>query len=79
MMASGWDFDYVMNLSESDFPMRPVEMFEEYLKNYNGFNFLAMSWSDGFLEFHDFQGMKKTFHNCDNHMFAVGERKVFRN
>ena len=28
MMVSGWDFDYVMNLSESDFPMRPVEIFE---------------------------------------------------
>ena len=28
MMVMGWDFDYVMNLSESDFPMRPVEIFE---------------------------------------------------
>ena len=38
-----------------------------------------MSWSDGFLEFQEFQGMKKTFHNCENHMYAVGERQVSGN
>ena len=43
-----------MNISESDFPVRPIEEFEEHLRRWNGGNFVAMG-KDDMLKFHDGQ------------------------
>lgn len=68
-----WNFDYVMNISESDFPVRPIEEFENHLKERNGGNFIAMG-KDQMLKFQEGNGLTKTFYNCDDHMYKVGER-----
>ena len=68
-----WNFDYVMNISESDFPVRPIEDFEEHLRERNGGNFIAMG-KDQMLKFQEGNGLTKTFYNCDDHMYKVGER-----
>ena len=89
LLESGWDWDYVMNISESDFPVRPIEEFEEHLRRWNGGNFVAMGKGD-ILKFHDGQvhtkfeemkmtrifgkGMRDTFYNCDEHMYRIGQR-----
>ena len=75
MLEMGWNFDYVTNISESDFPVRPIRMFEELLKNNYGGNFIAIG-RDDMTKFQDGQGMRKTFYTCDNHMFRIGDRWV---
>ena len=42
ILELGWDFDYLVNISESDFPVRPLEQFEIFLRNNTGRNFVAM-------------------------------------
>ena len=42
ILELGWDFDYLVNISESDFPVRPLEQFEIYLRNNTGRNFVAV-------------------------------------
>lgn len=73
LLQLDWDWDYVMNISESDFPVRPVREFEEHLRRWNGGNFIAIG-RDHMLKFHEGQGMKQTFYNCDEHMFRIGQR-----
>ena len=73
MISHGWNFDYVMNISESDFQVRPMEQFEEHLRKRNGLNFLSMG-INGFVRFQESQGMNRIFYNCDEHMFKMGDR-----
>ena len=32
IMQLGWQFDYITNISESDFLLKPLEKFEDHLK-----------------------------------------------
>ena len=41
ILEFGWNFDYVMNISESDFPAKPLEEFEKALKVNPGANYIA--------------------------------------
>ena len=75
ILQIGWTFDYVMNISESDFPLKPLEEFENYLKTRIGKNFLGTSLRE-LIRFQEGQGMRKMFYNCDNHMYRVGERNI---
>ena len=75
ILQLGWDFDYVMNISESDFPVKPLEAFEAHLRTRVGKNFVATSGKE-MLRFQEGQGMKKMFYNCDDHMYRVGERTL---
>ena len=54
LLEAGWEWDYVMNISESDFPVRPIQEFEKHLKMWNGGNFVAMG-NDEMLKFQDGQ------------------------
>jgi hypothetical protein len=58
ILSLGWDFDYVMNISESDLPVRPVETFEAHLASRMGRNFVAYS-KVNMVTFHDGQGLSK--------------------
>jgi len=75
ILGLGWDFDYVMNISESDYPVRPLEEFEDYLKTRVGRNFVATSGKE-MLKFQDGQGMRKLFYNCEDRMWRVGDRRL---
>ena len=75
ILQIGWTFDYVMNISESDFPLKPLEEFENYLKTRIGKNFLGTSLRE-LIRFQEGQGMRKMFYNCDNHMYRIGERNI---
>ena len=73
MLEMGWRFDYVTNISESDFPLRPIAKFEEYLRQHYGHNFVSVGGSD-MTRFHAGQGMRKLFYTCDGHMYRLGNR-----
>ena len=75
ILELGWDFDYVMNISESDFLVKPLEAFEDYLRTRVGKNFVAVGWKD-MVRFQEGQGMRKVFYNCDDHMYRVGDRNI---
>ena len=90
LLETGWDWDYVMNISghlsssnifsysniffvESDFPVRPLAELERHLAAWHGGNFVALDAGPG-LRLHEGQGLRHLFHNCDGHMFRIGQR-----
>ena len=92
LLETGWDWDYVMNISghlsssnifsysnifftESDFPVRPLAELERHLAAWHGGNFVALDAGPG-LRLHEGQGLRHLFHNCDGHMFRIGQRYV---
>ena len=75
ILQLGWDFDYLVNISESDFPVRPLEQFEIYLRNNSGRNFVAMG-KENMVRFQSGQGMRKLFYNCDGRMNRLGDRDL---
>ncbi|XP_046968584.1 xylosyltransferase oxt [Vanessa cardui] len=71
----GWKWDYVINLSESDFPIKSLEELEKFLSANKGFNFVK-SHGREVQRFIKKQGLDKTFIECETHMWRVGERKL---
>ncbi|KAL7639753.1 UNVERIFIED_CONTAM: hypothetical protein RMT77_009163 [Armadillidium vulgare] len=70
-----WKWDFIINLSESDFPVKPNKDLVDFLSVNKNRNFLK---SHGH-ETHKFlkrQGLDRTFLQCDNHMWILGERKL---
>lgn len=70
-----WQWDYVINLSESDFPIKSLEELEKFLSANKGYNFVK-SHGREVQRFIKKQGLDKTFIECDTHMWRVGERKL---
>lgn len=68
-----WTWDYILNLSESDFPVKSIELLENYLAFYNNSNFLRAHGKDT-PKFSRKQGVEKIFVECDKHMWRVGDR-----
>lgn len=76
-MSLGWQWDFVINLSESDFPIKSLEELENFLSVNKGLNFVK-SHGREVQRFIKKQGLDKTFIECDTHMWRVGERKLPR-
>ena len=57
ILELGWDFDYLVNMSESDFPLRPLEEFETHLQHNYGRNFLSIAGKQ-MVKFQNGQGMR---------------------
>lgn len=76
-IALGWKWDFVINLSESDFPIKSLEELENFLSANKGLNFVK-SHGREVQRFIKKQGLDKTFIECDTHMWRVGERKLPR-
>ncbi|KPJ07173.1 Xylosyltransferase oxt [Papilio machaon] len=74
-MSLGWQWDYVINLSESDFPIKSLEDLERFLSANKGLNFVK-SHGREVQRFIKKQGLDKTFIECETHMWRVGERKL---
>lgn len=73
----GWKWDFVINLSESDFPIKSLENLEYFLSLNKGLNFVK-SHGREVQRFIKKQGLDKTFIECETHMWRVGERKLPR-
>ncbi|KAF4524158.1 hypothetical protein B566_EDAN010613 [Ephemera danica] len=70
-----WPWDFVINLSESDFPLKSNEQLVQFLTANKERNFVK-SFGREVQRFIQKQGLDKTFHECENHMWRVGDRTL---
>lgn len=70
-----WTWDYVINLSESDFPIKTLDQLTSYLRLNMGNNFVKSHGRET-SEFIRKQGLDKTFVQCDDHMWKIGTRAL---
>ncbi|TMW41144.1 hypothetical protein DOY81_013776 [Sarcophaga bullata] len=74
LLKSSYQWDFVINLSESDFPVKKLEKLEEFLTATNR-NFVKSHGRET-QRFIQKQGLDKTFVECDTHMWRIGDRKL---
>lgn len=70
-----WEWDFVLNLSESDYPVKTVEKLTDFLSANRDKNFVK-SHGREVQRFIQKQGLDKTFVECDTHMWRVADRKL---
>ncbi|CAL4109821.1 unnamed protein product [Meganyctiphanes norvegica] len=70
-----WHWDYIINLSESDYPIKTNEELVGFLSSNHQRNFLKSHGHDT-NRFIQKQGLDRSFHECENHMWRIGERKL---
>ncbi|XP_035218232.1 xylosyltransferase oxt-like isoform X2 [Stegodyphus dumicola] len=75
LLIKNWTWDYIINLSESDFPIKPLSSLEKFLVANNGKNFVKSHGQDT-QRFIAKQGLDKTFYECDTHMWRLGDRTL---
>ncbi|XP_075033999.1 xylosyltransferase 2 isoform X2 [Mixophyes fleayi] len=70
-----WPWDYFINLSATDYPTRTNEELVLFLSKYSDKNFLKSHGRDN-ARFIKKQGLDRLFHECDSHMWRLGERPI---
>ncbi|KAL3284632.1 hypothetical protein HHI36_018786 [Cryptolaemus montrouzieri] len=70
-----WGWDFILNLSESDYPVKTIEKLTEFLTANRDKNFVK-SHGREVQRFIQKQGLDKTFVECDTHMWRVADRKL---
>lgn len=75
LLKTEWDWDFVLNLSESDFPVKSVDKLTDFLTANKERNFVK-SHGREVQRFIQKQGLDKTFVECDTHMWRVGDRTL---
>lgn len=75
LLKSSYKWDFVINLSESDFPVKKLERLEEFLLANRNRNFVKGHGRET-QRFIQKQGLDKTFVECDTHMWRIGDRKL---
>lgn len=75
LLKTNWPWDFVINLSESDFPVKTVNQLEEFLSTNQDKNFVK-SHGREVQRFIQKQGLDKTFVECDAHMWRQGDREL---
>ncbi|EZA47482.1 Xylosyltransferase oxt [Ooceraea biroi] len=75
MLAYNQHWDFLVNLSESDFPLKSNNQLTEFLSWNRGMNF-AKSHGREVQRFVAKQGLDKTFVECEARMWRIGDRKL---
>lgn len=75
LVMDDWQWDYFLNLSESDYPVKSVEELEAFLSKYRGKNFVKSHGRDT-LKFIRKQGLNMLFYECENRMWRLGPRQL---
>jgi len=75
LAMSDWQWDYFLNLSESDYPVKSVEELEAFLTKYKGKNFVKSHGRDT-LKFIRKQGLNMLFYECEHRMWRLGLRQL---
>lgn len=70
-----WKWDYFINLSATDFPTRTNDELVAFLSLHRNQNFLKSHGREN-ARFIKKQGLDRLFHECDNHMWRLGERGI---
>lgn len=72
-----WKWDFVINLSESDFLIKTPQNLIDFLTANRNRNFVK-SHGREVQRFIQKQGLDKTFIECDTHMWRIGDRELPR-
>ncbi|KAI2666626.1 Xylosyltransferase 2 [Labeo rohita] len=70
-----WKWDFFINLSATDFPTRTNDELVAFLSQNRDKNFLKSHGREN-ARFIKKQGLDRLFHECDNHMWRLGERTI---
>ncbi|XP_060066628.1 xylosyltransferase 1-like [Ylistrum balloti] len=68
-----WKWEYYLNLSESDYPLKRLKTLELFLTKYRGYTFLKSHGRET-MRFIQKQGLENTFFECENHLWRVAQR-----
>lgn len=74
MLARDRNWDFLVNLSESDFPVKSDARLTEFLTLNKGMNFVK-SHGREVQRFITKQGLDKSFVECEARMWRIGDRK----
>ncbi|KAI2804918.1 Xylosyltransferase 2 [Blomia tropicalis] len=78
LLEKNWPkWDFVLNLSETDFPIKPLSELEAYLAANEGKNFIK-SHGKGTHDFIQMQALNKIFVECEQHMWRIGNRNLIK-
>ncbi|XP_005739957.1 xylosyltransferase 1-like [Pundamilia nyererei] len=70
-----WSWDFFINLSAADYPIRTNEQLVAFLSKYRSMNFIKSHGRDN-ARFIRKQGLDRLFYECDTHMWRLGDRKI---
>uniref|UniRef100_A0A665TKK4 Xylosyltransferase 1 n=1 Tax=Echeneis naucrates TaxID=173247 RepID=A0A665TKK4_ECHNA len=75
LKMSDWSWDFFINLSAADYPIRTNEQLVAFLSKYRNMNFIKSHGRDN-SRFIRKQGLDRLFYECDTHMWRLGDRKI---
>ncbi|TRY95604.1 hypothetical protein DNTS_017816 [Danionella cerebrum] len=70
-----WSWDFFINLSAADYPIRTNDQLVAFLSKYRDMNFIKSHGRDN-ARFIRKQGLDRLFYECDTHMWRLGDRKI---
>lgn len=70
-----WKWDFVLNLSESDYPVKTLDKLVDFLSANQNRNFVK-SHGREVQRFIQKQGLDKSFVECETHMWRIGDRQL---
>lgn len=74
-VRTGWDWQFLINLSESDYPIKPVKELARHLAKHPEASFLKF-FKTTYATFANNQAFEFAFLQCENRMWRVGKRKA---
>ncbi|XP_060758449.1 xylosyltransferase 1 [Neoarius graeffei] len=75
LAMSSWPWDFFINLSAADYPIRTNDQLVAFLSKYRNMNFIKSHGRDN-ARFIRKQGLDRLFFECDTHMWRLGDRKI---
>uniref|UniRef100_A0A3Q2YRK5 Xylosyltransferase 1 n=1 Tax=Hippocampus comes TaxID=109280 RepID=A0A3Q2YRK5_HIPCM len=70
-----WSWDFFVNLSAADYPVRTNDQLVAFLSKHRHLNFIKSHGRDN-ARFIRKQGLDRLFLECDTHMWRLGDRKI---
>eukprot|EP00066_Takifugu_rubripes_P009739 XP_003976980.2 PREDICTED: xylosyltransferase 1-like [Takifugu rubripes] len=75
LKMADWSWDFFINLSAADYPIRTNDQLVAFLSKYRNMNFIKSHGRDN-ARFIRKQGLDRLFFECDTHMWRLGDRKI---
>ncbi|KAK0140441.1 Xylosyltransferase 1 [Merluccius polli] len=75
LKMADWSWDFFINLSAADYPIRTNDQLVAFLSKYRNMNFIKSHGRDN-ARFIRKQGLDRLFYECDTHMWRLGDRKI---
>ncbi|CAM4976270.1 unnamed protein product [Rotaria socialis] len=73
-----WNFSFVISMSESDFPIKPIEELSEFLSMFPNKNFIVGDIGNT-TEMLESSETRSIFVFCDNYLYRLGHKKFIQN